>query len=226
MIAGQGRSGPKSRRTEAPEASATGQDQATLPPRQPWSTFGPHAIGAERFPAVSSGLKGASVAQVAGLFLGEQAAGQNPDKDEVSSPACDRSCRARLIRSFVAHAKPPAWVRPGLPGGNASDADRRRRRTGRWIGLSGQIAADLLPEAGDSRAVDGGEGRWPGVELRGFEPLTPCMPSMRGWFTSPCATSATHATERVKGAAEGWVVGRRQVTCSVVSGKFLARAAC
>jgi hypothetical protein len=26
-----------------------------------------------------------------------------------------------------------------------------------WIGLSGQIAADLLPEAGDSRAVDGGE---------------------------------------------------------------------
>ena len=61
------------------------------------------------------------------------------------------------------------------------------------------------------------------VELRGFEPLTPCMPLMCGWFTSPCATSPTHATEQVKGAAEGWVMGRRQVTCSAVSGKSLAR---
>jgi hypothetical protein len=61
------------------------------------------------------------------------------------------------------------------------------------------------------------------VELRGFEPLTPCMPLMCGWFTSPCTTSPTHATEQVKGAAEGWVVGRRQVTCSAVSGKSLAR---
>jgi hypothetical protein len=41
---------------------------------------------------------------------------------------------------------------------NASDAGRRHRPTGRWIGLSGQIAADLLPEAGDSRTVDGGLG--------------------------------------------------------------------
>ena len=35
----------------------TVQDRATLSPRQPWSTFGPHAIGAERFPVVCSGLK-------------------------------------------------------------------------------------------------------------------------------------------------------------------------
>ena len=62
------------------------------------------------------------------------------------------------------------------------------------------------------------------VELRGFEPLTPCMPLMCGWFTSPRTTSLTHATEQVKGAAEGWVVGRRQVTRSAVSGKSLARA--
>jgi hypothetical protein len=47
---------------------------------------------------------------------------------------------------------------PGLPGDDANDVGRRHPRTGRWIGLSGQIAADLLPEAGDSRAVDGGEG--------------------------------------------------------------------
>jgi DNA invertase Pin-like site-specific DNA recombinase len=30
------------------------------------------------------------------------------------------------------------------------------------------------------------------VELRGFEPLTPCMPSMRGRFTTPCRTSCAH----------------------------------
>jgi hypothetical protein len=62
------------------------------------------------------------------------------------------------------------------------------------------------------------------VELRGFEPLTPCMPLMLGYLTSLCATSPTHATEPVKGAAEGWIVRRREVTCSAVSGKSLARA--
>jgi hypothetical protein len=54
---------------------------------------------------------------------------------------------------------PAARVRPGLPGDDANDAGRRHLRTGRWIGLSGQIAASLLPEVGDSRAVDGGVGR-------------------------------------------------------------------
>jgi hypothetical protein len=46
-----------------------------------WSTFGPHAIGAERFLAVSSGR---SFAQVAGPILGKRAQGLNPDKDEVT----------------------------------------------------------------------------------------------------------------------------------------------
>ena len=41
------------------------------------------------------------------------------------------------------------------------------------------------------------------VELRGFEPLTPCMPLMCGWFTSPCTTSPTHATEQVKRRCRG-----------------------
>jgi hypothetical protein len=40
----------------------------------------------------------------------------------------------------------------------ANDVGRRHRRTGRWIGLSGQIAADLLPEAGDSWAVEAEQG--------------------------------------------------------------------
>jgi hypothetical protein len=38
------------------------------------------------------------------------------------------------------------------------------------------------------------------------------------------ATSPTHATEQVKGAAEGWVVRQREAACSTVSGKSLARA--
>jgi hypothetical protein len=46
-----------------------------------------------------------------------------------------------------------------LPGDDASHAGRRHRPTGRWIDLSEQIAADLLPEAGDPGTVDGGEGR-------------------------------------------------------------------
>ena len=61
------------------------------------------------------------------------------------------------------------------------------------------------------------------VELRGFEPLTPCMPLMRGWFTTPCNTSRIHITAQLRDAAEGWVVGRREAMCSAVSGKYLAR---
>ena len=48
----------------------------------PWSTFGPHPIGPERFATVSSGT---SFAQVAGAILGKQAGVENPDKDEVPS---------------------------------------------------------------------------------------------------------------------------------------------
>jgi hypothetical protein len=48
----------------------------TRPPtRALWSTFGPHAIGVERFATVSSGR---SFAQVAGAILRKQAHGQNP----------------------------------------------------------------------------------------------------------------------------------------------------
>jgi hypothetical protein len=60
---------------------------APLPPRagRPWSTFGPHAIGAERFVAVSSG---GSFAQVAGPILGKWSPGLNPDKDAFETAAC------------------------------------------------------------------------------------------------------------------------------------------
>ena len=48
--------------------------------RAAWSTFGPHAIGAERFVAVSSG---ASFAQVAGAILQKRIRVEIPDKDEI-----------------------------------------------------------------------------------------------------------------------------------------------
>jgi hypothetical protein len=85
---------------------------------------------------------------------------ESADSDEVSSPACNRSCPARLTRAFVAHDQAAGPHKAaGSTRDNASDAGRRHRPTGRWIRLSGHIAASLLPEAGDSRAVDGGEGR-------------------------------------------------------------------
>ena len=63
------------------------------------------------------------------------------------------------------------------------------------------------------------------VELRGFEPLTPCMPLMCGEFTTPRRTSRAHTTTLVRGAVEGRVVRRREAACSAVSGKSLARRA-
>jgi hypothetical protein len=49
-------------------------------------------------------------------------------------------------------------VGAGLPGDDASDPGCQHRRAGRWIGLATQIAADLLPEAGDSWAVEAEQG--------------------------------------------------------------------
>jgi hypothetical protein len=72
----------------------------------------------------------------------------------------------RSVRQSVIDLAVPAdpVLRHAHPGPPAV-ADRHQRcwladcRAGRWIGLSGQVAADLLPEAGDLGAVDRGEGR-------------------------------------------------------------------
>jgi hypothetical protein len=55
---------------------------APPPPRarRAWPTFGPHAIGTERFSAVTKGM---SFVQVAGAVLRKQARVQNPDEDEL-----------------------------------------------------------------------------------------------------------------------------------------------
>jgi len=66
---------------------------------------------------------------------------------------------------------------------------------------------------------------WFGVEPPvGIEPATPSLPSMRRWFTPPCRTSRDHTTGQVKGAVKDQGVGRREVACSAVVGKSLARA--
>ena len=70
------------------------------------------------------------------------------------------------------------------------------------------------------RSRGGGPLTW--VELRGFEPLTPCMPSMRERFASPCNASRVHITAQVRSAVEDQGVVRREVVCSAVSGKSLA----
>jgi hypothetical protein len=57
----------------------------------------------------------------------------------------------------------------------------------------------------------------------GIEPATPSLPSMRGWFATPCAALRSPATAQVGEAAKGWMVGRRAATRRAVSGKSLAR---
>ena len=64
--------GPRSRRTGVRDRTGPGD-----PPRQARSTFGPHAIGFERFATVSTGT---SSAQVRAVIQGKQASVKNPDK--------------------------------------------------------------------------------------------------------------------------------------------------
>ena len=66
-------------------ASATGRDREPTQARA-WSTFGPHAIGTERFATVSNGLQRHVVLPGHRCDPGETSPGQNPDKDEVTDP--------------------------------------------------------------------------------------------------------------------------------------------
>jgi len=75
-------------RTEDPESNPTLVHT--------WSTL-------DLSPSVSSGQPGRIVPPGQQVFRWTPAHVESADTDEVSSPACDRSCRARLIRSFVAH---------------------------------------------------------------------------------------------------------------------------
>jgi hypothetical protein len=136
------------------------------------------------------------------------------------SDACCSSCVARpggengTPRRAVAGCWPMGAPRQRVPGRCAHSA----RRHGATPGANTGSAADK----GWPRSL---ADLWCGVvvvELRGFEPLTPCMPSMLGAFTTPHRTSRAHTTVLVRGAVEGRVVGRGEVTRSAVSGKSLA----
>ena len=74
---------PPPSRFDRSERAGTGPAPVTKLPRYRyragWSAFGPHAIGVERFAAVSNGP---SFAQVVGAILQKQARVENPDKDE------------------------------------------------------------------------------------------------------------------------------------------------
>jgi hypothetical protein len=70
--------------TISPSSSRSLAGQPIAPAGPAWSTFGPHATGAERFLTVSSGTP---FAQVAEAIQGKQARVQNPDKDEVQVEA-------------------------------------------------------------------------------------------------------------------------------------------
>jgi hypothetical protein len=75
--AGAPRSGRSCHPVRAPTAPSLSRDCWVS---RTQSTFGPHAIGTERFATVFSGLL---LAQVAGAILRKQARVQNPDKDEL-----------------------------------------------------------------------------------------------------------------------------------------------
>ncbi len=81
--------------------------------RAAWSTFGPHAIGTERFATVSSGT---SVPQVADPILGKRRLVENPDKDAVRVKAGGRKNR---------------WVAL-VPAALAAKASRRVLCAGGW----------------------------------------------------------------------------------------------
>jgi hypothetical protein len=60
------------------------------------------------------------------------------------------------------------------------------------------------------------------VHPAGIEPATPSLPSMRGWFTTPCSTPRCRTTAQARAAVERLAARRREATCGAVSGKALA----
>ena len=80
-------------------------------------------------------------------------------QDEVTCQAViDLVVPGRSVPSSRTAEPPAALWPPDLPGDDTEDAGRVTVAPDDRIGLGEQIAADLLPEAGDSRSVDGGEG--------------------------------------------------------------------
>jgi hypothetical protein len=59
------------------------------------------------------------------------------------------------------------------------------------------------------------------VELRGFEPLTPCMPCHAHQLTRPCAALLDTASALLKEAATYGAVVRREGACGIGADNLL-----
>jgi hypothetical protein len=59
------------------------------------------------------------------------------------------------------------------------------------------------------------------VELRGFEPLTPCMPCHPHLFTSPFAALPGTTSALLKQVARQGAVMRREAACGIAADKLL-----
>ena len=72
-----------------------------------WSTFGPHGIGTERFPTVSSG---SSFIQVVAATLRKRDRVENPDKDEGAGSSPARPTNRRVTSGNAGHSA--SWCQP------------------------------------------------------------------------------------------------------------------
>jgi hypothetical protein len=59
------------------------------------------------------------------------------------------------------------------------------------------------------------------VELRGFEPLTPCMPCHPHHFTQPSAAMPGTASALLRVAAGQGAVVRREAACGIAADNLL-----
>jgi hypothetical protein len=59
------------------------------------------------------------------------------------------------------------------------------------------------------------------VELRGFEPLTPCMPCHPHQFTTPCAALPGTTSALLSQDARQGAVVRREATCGIAADNLL-----
>jgi hypothetical protein len=128
--------------------------------------------------------------------------------------AADWSLAAR-IAAAIEHGSSGCWRSLSRP--------FRRSRTAQHTECSRDYGPRCLANLWQPALKAVGEDTLCLVELRGFEPLTPCTPSMRWRFTMLYGTPRRHTTAQVRRAAQSCVVGRREAARRSVPGKFLAR---
>jgi hypothetical protein len=112
---------------------------------------------------------------------------------------------------------PPATAAPEWSDVAAPAAPRRSRSAGRCAPSPGQ-GTTRRAEAGDDRTLTCG---FMVVELRGFEPLTPCMPCHPRQFTRPSAASLGTTSALLSEVAGQGAVLRHEATCGIAADNLL-----